>query len=278
MTSYVRVLEGAFIALALAAASAVAHANLAPGIGAQVGATDNKGTGNNCVTAFMIPSASCSIGMAGASATMQNTVDITVYAGGGSWSAGIIQETLFFQGVPANPADWITLRMRSSGTVAGLPNQDYAGSEFSIGGFVGIPGVTPANMLGIMTGSNVLDSGSAYDPGSKVGTPFGITAYSFSDGAHMEAAWSFPAAFAGPAGIEVRLMLTCTALISCSYTDPFTITLPAGMTFTSASGQFLVPVPEPSAAWLFAAGLLCVAGTVWARRSPAARLWAVRGS
>jgi len=56
---------------------------------------------------------------------------------------------------------------------------------------------------------------------------------------------------------------------TCDATDPITISLPPGVTFTSASGQFLTaPVPIPAAAWLFGSGLLGLIGV--ARRKKTA--------
>jgi hypothetical protein len=56
---------------------------------------------------------------------------------------------------------------------------------------------------------------------------------------------------------------------TCDVTDPITITMPAGVTFTSASGQFLTaPVPVPAAVWLFGSGLLGLIGV--ARRKKTA--------
>ncbi|MCR4347384.1 MAG: VPLPA-CTERM sorting domain-containing protein [Sulfuricaulis sp.] len=44
------------------------------------------------------------------------------------------------------------------------------------------------------------------------------------------------------------------------HTAAFGYTLPEGVTFTSASGQFMSPVPVPAAVWLFGSGLLGLIG------------------
>jgi hypothetical protein len=55
---------------------------------------------------------------------------------------------------------------------------------------------------------------------------------------------------------------------TCSVSDPITITLPAGVTYTTSSGQFLTasPVPLPASAWLLLSALGSLA--LIARRSP----------
>jgi hypothetical protein len=76
-------------------------------------------------------------------------------------------------------------------------------------------------------------------------------------------------------GLNISLGISCGANLSraggsgtCDFTDPLTITLPEGVTFTSASGQFLTSVPVPAAAWLFGSGLLGLIGV--ARRKKTA--------
>jgi hypothetical protein len=96
-----------------------------------------------------------------------------------------------------------------------------------------------------------------------------------SDGTNLSISMDFPLSSLS-SGLNFHMSLDCSAYgnasgygnSSCSYKDPFTITLPAGVTFTSASGQFLTaPVPVPTAAWLFGSGLLGLVGA--ARRKKA---------
>jgi len=63
-------------------------------------------------------------------------------------------------------------------------------------------------------------------------------------------------AFAGVSGCSSP---SCPPPGSASITDPFTLTLPAGVTFTSASGASSTDVPEPAGLALFGVSLLGLA-------------------
>ncbi len=258
------------LALTLLAASTVVSANLVPGIGAQAIASDNFAvTGSSCVTDFLIPMASCSYGGASASATVSNGTtanlgDITVQATGnntgisGVMAGGIIQDTLSFQGnIPANGRGKI--EMTATGTLSGSA---YASEDLWVGGFNVSGLLTPGNMIqGAVVTGNIQNT--CYDPGiSSSGSPYGITLCVFSDGHNLGISWDFPLSSVASTGLEFRALLECIAAgagQTCNYQDPFTITLPAGVTFTSAANQ-LAPVPVPTAAWLFGSGLLGLIG------------------
>jgi hypothetical protein len=69
--------------------------------------------------------------------------------------------------------------------------------------------------------------------------------------------------------------------VSCSgdafITDPFSLDLPSGVTFTSASGEFPsggTTVPEPSSVMLIATGLLGVLAMFWRRKRLESSPWA----
>lgn len=99
---------------------------------------------------------------------------------------------------------------------------------------------------------------TCYDPGIySRGSPHGIILCVLSDGHNLGISWDFPLSSVPSAGLEFRAMLGCNAGpgATCNYQDPFTITLPAGVTFTSAANQ-LTPAPVPAAGWLFGSGLL----------------------
>lgn len=58
------------------------------------------------------------------------------------------------------------------------------------------------------------------------------------------------------AGDNYGLPNIASGTIDYLHTAAFGYTLPEGVTFTSASGQFMSPVPVPAAVWLFGSGLL----------------------
>jgi hypothetical protein len=91
----------------------------------------------------------------------------------------------------------------------------------------------------------------------------------FSDGHDLSISWDFSLSSIPSTGLEFRSLLEClSGTGTCNYVDPFTITLPAGVTFTSASNQFLTaPVPVPAAVWLFGSGLLGLIGVARRRKN-----------
>ena len=254
------------LALALITASTVVSANLVPGIGAQALAGNSVAS---CVTGFLIPTASCSAGGGSASATL-NTGDITVQAawggtaGGAVLAVGIIQDTLYFQGAsPANGRGTIKMTT-ATGTLTGSATAD---EEMWVGGFNNLP--TGGMIQGTTTTGYLQDT--CYDPGIySRGSPYGVILCVFSNGHDLSLSWDFPLSSIPSTGLEFRAMLSCNPNTgTCNYQDPFTVTLPAGVTFTSASGQFLTaPVPVPAAVWLFGSGLLGLIGV--ARRKKTA--------
>ncbi len=96
-----------------------------------------------------------------------------------------------------------------------------------------------------------------------------VTVCRNNSGGSLSASIDFPINYVNPAnGVYLRTYLQCvdhsaTGGGSCDAMDPITITLPPGVTFTSASGQFLTApaaVPVPAAGWLFGSGLMGLLG------------------
>jgi hypothetical protein len=74
-------------------------------------------------------------------------------------------------------------------------------------------------------------------------------------------------------GLYVQFQVGCNDIstvgggVACDVNDPISITMPTGVTFTSASGQFLTaPVPLPASLWLTLSSMAGV--LLWGRGKP----------
>jgi len=179
-------------------------------------------------------------------------------------SASVV-DTLHFYGAFAPDARAV-FTMTATGTAVGGDPNLYGQVSFASMYFGGYWSDTGGGDMTIWT--NVISSNCFTDAA-------GVVRCASSDGTNLSISLDVPlASLFTPNGFNFHMSLECTAYgnasgygsSSCSYIDPFTITLPAGVTFTSASGQFLTaPVPVPAAAWLFGSGLLGLVGV--ARRT-----------
>lgn len=155
-----------------------------------------------------------------------------------------LTDTLFFHGTVA-PGARLIVNLTAGGGLAGTAQADLNFTGFWADG--GSFTHTQASTL-------QLGSSCITDPVSTV-----VTCETSSGGA-LDVNVNLPLSLLGN-GYNFVANLSCQAYGgvtpgSCSYDDPFTVTLPQGVTFTSASGVFLTsPVPLPASAWLLLSGL-----------------------
>ena len=155
-----------------------------------------------------------------------------------------LSDTLFFHGT-ITPGERVMLDLTADGALGGTAQASLSFAGYwADGGFF------------THTQADTLQPGSICitDPVSTV-----VTCETSSGGA-LDVNVNLPLSLLGN-GYNFLANLGCQAYGgptsgSCSYSDPFTVTLPQGVTFTSASGVFLTaPVPLPASAWLLLGGL-----------------------
>src|SRR5947208_1329719 len=162
-----------------------------------------------------------------------------------------IFDSLYFQG--GNSGQFGQITMTSTGTVTGdgINNWASAGMIVNYGDlFTGLfqvaQAVTTKNPHATQCDAGALGAQICYS----------------SDGQNLTLTATFPLS---PDGVAVAFTLNSFVSVpgALSYTDPITITLPPGVTYTSESGTFLTStsaVPEPSSMPIFAMGILTLLG------------------
>jgi hypothetical protein len=223
-------------------------------------------TGYGCDTGLLISAASCDGGGTyGYANANMSTAGMSVHA----QSSGIVESDAL-----ASIHDVLYL----SGNI---PSNAHA--IFSAYGSGGLSGDATASLgLSVSFPHSLIDNGLVVSGFGGPTTPHGCTHPSYMPDATVcvdpyAVSLDLPLSYLDPTylGLNISLGISCGANLSraggsgtCDFTDPLTITLPEGVTFTSASGQFLTSVPVPAAAWLFGSGLLGLIGV--ARRKKTA--------
>ncbi len=163
--------------------------------------------------------------------------------------------------VPAHTPGTIVL----TSAVSGSYTQQVAGVNFSMGGTVNC---TSASCSGMVSGYwNPYQWGIDNGGGS---TLYFTRTIDISDSAlPMTFDYSFTASLSGSAKPVAGWVYGGSDIPSGTldylHTAALGFTLPTGVSFTSASNQFLTAVPVPAAVWLFGSGLLGLVGV--ARRN-----------
>lgn len=261
----------ALAAIFIAASKAVNAADVGAQVGVHVIEYDAYGnpinTGYGCDTGLQIPNASCDGGGSyGSGIADMRTAGMAVHASSSgaieSDALANIHDTLFLSGNIPSDAHAV-FSAYGSGSVSG-------DASAQIGLSVSFPLSAIDNGL-VVTGfgSPTYPQGCSH-PYFVPDATVCVSGYSVS--------LDLPLSYMDPTyrGLNINLGISCGANLSrsggsgtCDFTDPLTITLPDGVTYTSASGQFLTaPVPVPAAAWLFGSGLLGLIGV--ARRKKTA--------
>ena len=216
-------------------------------------------TGYGCDTGFVLSAASCDGGgtYGYASANMA-TAGMLVHA----QSSGIVESDAL-----ASIHDVLYLN-------GNIPSNAHA--IFSAYGSGGLSGDATASLgLSVSFPHSLIDAGLVVSGFGGPTTPHGCTHPFYMPDATVcvdpyAVSLDLPLSYLDPTylGLNISLGISCGANLSraggsgtCDFTDPLTITLPEGVTFTSASGQFLTaPVPVPAAGWLFGSGLFGLVG------------------
>jgi len=222
-------------------------------------------TGYGCDTGLQLGVASCDGGgnYGNASANMA-TAGMSVHAQSSgtieSDALASVHDVLYLQGnIPSNAH--VIFSAYGSGSLSGDANASLA--------------------LSVSFPHSLIDNGIAVTGVGATLTPHGCSHPSYMPDATVcvdpyAVSLDLPLSYLDPTylGLNISLGIGCGANLSrsggsgtCDFTDPLTITLPEGVTYTSASGQFLTaPVPVPAAGWLFGSGLMGLAGIARRRR------------
>jgi len=218
-----------------------------------------------CNTGNLPGSASCSTGPISGSGFTASGSSYAALAGGdltvnGSvvgaqgvivYGTAEIFDSLYFQG--GNSGQFGQITMTSTGTVTGDRNNNFATAGMIVsygdlfnGTFQVAQSVTTRNPHPTQCDAGALGAQICYS----------------SDGQNLTVTATFPLS---PDGIGVAFTLNSLVSVpgALSYTDPITITLPPGVTYTSESGTFLTAaaaVPEPSSTAFFVMGILTLLG------------------
>ncbi|HXZ46144.1 MAG TPA: VPLPA-CTERM sorting domain-containing protein [Pseudolabrys sp.] len=228
-----------------------------------VDSNGNSYLADSCNVDFQIPSAFCAGSGYGSAYANMNTGTMTAHYSvpqdslmgiGGGGASTFIYDFLKFSGYSSGQHVVITATGSAAST---LPN-GFADLGLDLS-FSQDPSAPNNNSFDIDT-FNVVSG--CTNPSSFPD----VTVCRNNNGGSLGVSIDFPINYVNPAnGVYLRAFLDCTDHSAtgggtCDATDPITITLPAGVTFTSASGQFLTAVPVPAAGWLFGSGLLGLVG------------------
>ncbi len=261
----------------IAAPATVSAAYIGATVEEHVFGVDSNGNSylaDSCNVDLQIPSAFCAGSGYGSAYANMNTGTMTAHYSvppdslmgiGGGGASAFIYDFLKFSGYSSG--QHVTIAATGGATVT-LPNGFATlGLDLSFSQDPSAP-----------TGSSFdIDTFNVQTPGCMNPSSFpDVTVCRYNNGGSLGASIDFPIDYVNPAnGVYLRAYLQCvdhsaTGGGACDATDPITITLPSGVTFTSASGQFLTApaaVPIPAAGWLFGSGLLGLIGV--ARRKKA---------
>lgn len=269
------------IVLALMLISVSTAVNAAYQIGAFVGSHDSyidPVTGQRVFLAggctdIQSDTASCANGVYGSASATLTSGDISVYANNGgaviTGSNGTLQDILYFGGsIPSG--GHVVFSMSASGALVGDAVATlHLNAGLSQFGSPSIPapsfGVSAANSSNVIATcthpGNFLDINQCVSTNGtdKLSLSLDLPLYYVDPSYGFNFSASLGCEVNGPNGGNYG---------TCNFNDPITITLPAGVTFTSASGQFLTaPVPIPTAVWLFGSGLLGLVGVARRKHS-----------
>lgn len=236
----------------------------------------------NCSSGFLPSAAACDTGTvlgysysgdaysgsaAGIAKLANGVLDLNV-SGGNAISSGAnvgIKDSLYFQGATAGQMGQLTM------TATGALSGDNAEVQESLYVSFMYDYSTPYGYAGPGPWDNSATASTRY-PLSWCYAPSALptqACYS-SDGQNLMVSVTFPL---NSDGIYFVAAMNgyVTGEGGVGYTDPFIVTLPPGVTFTSASGLFLAPaadtaVPEPSSALLVGIVIAAILGFRKARK------------
>jgi hypothetical protein len=166
-------------------------------------------------------------------------------------------DTLTFHG-PISAGETVTITMTA--TLTYTPYYTFSGP---FGGGFGIGGAS-MELQGLGTDGHAIAQASYCTPNDPIcqtlpGSNFGSYVIS-NDGNTYSISESFDLSQLADSSLEVFMQVAATSSGTGSATadDPITVSLPEGITYTSASGLFLTEVPEPGTLASFAPGLLAL--------------------
>jgi hypothetical protein len=161
-----------------------------------------------------------------------------------------MSDTLYFSG--GTPYEVGTITMTATGTHSGSGVVFMTlGEQFLYGGSGGVVSVGCGAETGFL--------GSSLCPVAYGGIAVPLGGTGSSDGTNLSVTLTFPL-FSSGVDFLFSMQGVSAGDGSYSYTDPITLTLPAGVTYTSDSGEFLTGtatgVPEPSTFVLLFTGIV----------------------
>ncbi len=256
-------------AILIAASAAVNAADIGAEAAVHVIQYDANGnpvnTGYGCDTGLQIGTASCNGGgLYGYGTATMSTAGMSVHA----QSSGLVESDAL-----ASVHDVFYLN-------GNIPANAHV--IFSAYGQGGLSGDANASLvLSVSFPRSLVDNGTVVTGVGATLTPHSCTHPSYMSDATVcvdpyAVSLDLPLSYLDPTyrGLNISLGVGCGANLSraggsgtCDFTDPLNITLPEGVTFTSASGQFLTAVPVPAAGWLFGSGLMGLVGVGLRNRS-----------
>ena len=160
-------------------------------------------------------------------------------------AAASIQDTLNFQGFGNPNVETGTISMSANGAVSGVPYSDVSiglQEEFYFG--------STEEYFNLTADADTIGTSCTGD-----GTGFVVTECSSSDGTDLSLSMTFPL---NSTGLNFLAGLSGATTDGTVFgTDPMSVSLPAGVTFTSDSGLFLTEssAPEPGTLVMFSVGL-----------------------